>query len=155
GKPEYVTRYTYDASGNLASLIDPLGGKTDFQYDGANRLVNRTLPNSVTTHYEYDARDRVVSVVHRAPDGAVLASASYERGASGEPTKITREDGSSVVLAYDSALRLIRETFLDEAGAVVEQTEYRYDAAGNRVQLSRSAGEQTYRYAAGDHLVRV
>ena len=31
----HTTSYTYDASGNLASLTDPLGNKTTYSYDEA------------------------------------------------------------------------------------------------------------------------
>ena len=34
-----ITRYTYDASGNLRTEVDPLGRVTSWQYDAADRLI--------------------------------------------------------------------------------------------------------------------
>ena len=59
--------------------------------------------------WSYDLRDRPLSVVHEDAAGTVLASVAYERDASGEPTKITREDGSYVDIDYDAAWRVEEE----------------------------------------------
>ena len=64
------------------------------KYDVANRLTERLLPNGVKTVYGYNGLDRVTSITHTNAQGAVLASVTYEREGIGEPTKITREDGS-------------------------------------------------------------
>jgi RHS repeat-associated protein len=152
GAPEYVTRYAYDAVGNIVSIVDPLGGQTALVYDEVSRLTRRTLPNGVSSDYSYDDRDRVVSIVHRAPDGGVLASSRYERGPTGEPIRITREDGSRTELSYDGALRLSGESHHDASGALVEQIAYTYDAAGKRLTRSDGAGARTYSYAPGYRL---
>ena len=52
-----------------------------------------TRPNGVTTTYTYDLRDRIESLTHRDGAGTVLQSLTYTRARSGEPTRITREDG--------------------------------------------------------------
>jgi RHS repeat-associated protein len=150
--PAYATRYTYDANGNLTSVTDPLGGHTSMVYDAVKRLVQRQLPNGVTSTFTYNNEDQVTSITHLRPDGSVLASFQYQRGPSGEPTRITREDGSYVVLGYDSAWRLTSETYFDKTGAVVQSISYAYDAAGNRVTRSDQSETRTYSYAAGYEL---
>jgi RHS repeat-associated protein len=121
-----------------------------------DRLHDRTLPNGVTTTYGYDARDRVLSVVHRAPLGNVLASVVYERSESGEPTKITREDGSYMVLTYDAALRLDTETYYNADAQVLDAIDYDYDPDGNRTaKTSLSNGFESYDYEAGFKLATV
>ena len=126
------THYEFDPAGNLAEVADPNGGVTGFSHDDVNRLVQRVLPNGIVTSYGYDSRDRVLSVIHRNAQNAALASVVYERSLSGEPTKITREDGTYVRVAYDSALRGEKESHFDANDMLVAETAYAYDADGNR-----------------------
>ena len=150
-----VTLYGYDAVGNLASVTDPLGGVTSWTYDAVDRPVQRVLPNGITSEWTYDLRDRVLSVVHRDSGGAVLASATYERAAGGEPTRVTNADGSRVDFAYDSGLRLVSESHFDPAGGLEETITYTYDAAGNRTARSDAAGVASYGYDTGHRLTSV
>ena len=153
--PVQITRYGYDTIGNVISVIDPLGGETVLVYDEVNRLIERRLPNAVKTTYEYDARDHITAVRHRRPDGTLIASRVYERGRTGEPTRIDHEDGASVQFAYDPALRLAVETYHDASGVAFEQIRYTYDLAGNRRIRSDALGDYTYAYASGHKLVQV
>ncbi|MCC6876887.1 MAG: hypothetical protein IT378_21460, partial [Sandaracinaceae bacterium] len=113
-------------------MTDPFGRVTTHRYDIANRLVETTLPNGVVSSYTYDARHRVLSITHRDAGGGVLASATYERAASGEPTRITREDGSSVRVGYDAALRVVSERYFDASDVLTGEIAYTYDRDGNR-----------------------
>jgi len=73
------------------------------------------VARSVTT-WQYNWKDQATNIVHKTSGGTVLASAYYQRAAGGEPTQITREDGSYVTLHYDPALRLTNEIFPHAAG---------------------------------------
>jgi RHS repeat-associated protein len=148
-----VTQYAYDEVGNLIEVIDPLGGSTVFVYDAENRLSTRTLPNGVVTTYTYDARDRPLSVVHRNASNVVLVSRTYVRAPGGEPTRITKEDGSYVEIGYDVALRLTSERYFTVGGVLEEELGYTYDADGNRLTKTRNGVVSTYSYAAGSRLV--
>jgi RHS repeat-associated protein len=152
---EIVTHYEYDPNGNLAEITDPNGGVTGFSYDDADRLTQRVLPNGVVTSYGYDSRDRVLSVVHRNASNVVLASVAYERSASGEPTKITREDGTYTRVEYDSALRVQKESSFDANDVLVAETQYGYDLDGNRTSKTTLTGSETYSYAAGFKLTGI
>jgi RHS repeat-associated protein len=149
----YVTTYAYDAGHNPVKIVDPLGGVTALTYDAANRLVERTLPNGVKSAFAYDVRDQVTLVTHRKADGALLASLAYQRAATGEPTRITREDGSYVLLGYDAAGRLSSEAYHDAAGVLAETISYTYNAAGDRLTRSSAAGDLAYTYAPGHKLL--
>ena len=101
-------------------------------------------------------RDRVLSVVHRNAGNVVLASVVYERSASGEPTKITREDGTYVRLEYDSALAADEGIRIRcERRAAVAETSYGYDLDGNRTSKTTLTGNETYSYAAGFKLTGI
>lgn len=148
--PDSAAHYAYDENGNLEMVTDFYGLVTSYVYDEVDRLHERTLPNGVTTTYGYDARDRITSVVHTNGLGTVLASVLYERSASGEPTKITREDGSYVVITYDAALRVDMETYYDASDTLVDAIDYDYDLDGNRTSKdSLSGGYESYTYTAG------
>jgi hypothetical protein len=80
----------------------------------------------VKTVYTYkENTDFVESMTHLAADGTtVLSSVSYERSPSGEPTKITREDGSYRQIEYDASLRVEKESFYDAAGTLLDEVVY-------------------------------
>ncbi len=147
--------YGYDDAGRLVSVVDPLGGATSWVYNPVGLPLSRTLPNGVESQWTYDLRNRLGSVSHRQADGVVLASATYERSPSGEPSRITFEDGSRVDLTYDAGLRLANERFFDALGVLEEDITYTYDAAGNRITRDDASGLSTYTYAPGQRLVSV
>jgi RHS repeat-associated protein len=145
--PGYVTEYDYDAFGNLSWIKDPNGGISTMKYDVVNRLKERELANGVKTTYEYDDLDRIKSIVHTNESGEVLASVAYERIGIGEPSKITREDGSYVELEYDSALRVEKESRYGADSTLIEEITYSYDADGRReVESSTVTGDSNYTY---------
>ena len=156
----FDSSYTYDPAGNLASVTDPFGRTTTYTYDALNRLSTMTRPNGVTTTHTYDPRGRPLSILHTTSTGAVLASVTYERAASGEPTRVTREDGSYVLIDYDPALRVARERYLDATDTLQEELSYTYDADGNRTSRTRTLPPaapvvESYIYGPGSELLRV
>jgi YD repeat-containing protein len=123
------------------------------QFLTVNRLKERILPNGVKTSYDYDDLDRIKSIVHTNAQGQVLASVTYERQGIGEPSKITREDGSYTKLEYDDALRVKKESYYNAANTLLSETTYTYDAAGKRqVQSSTTNGNSTFTYTPGYQL---
>jgi RHS repeat-associated protein len=122
-------------------------------YDAANRLISRELPNGIKTTYAYNDRDQILSIEHRKSDNTLLSAVVYERRGLGEPTKITREDGSYVLLDYDDALRLTKEAYYDSVDNLIEEILYSYDAAGNRLTYSDNTGSLNYSYEPGYKLV--
>ncbi|MFN7841532.1 MAG: putative Ig domain-containing protein [Pirellula sp.] len=52
--------YAYDVQGLMASLIDPLGRKTEFTYSATGLMKTRTLPSQEKETIDYDAKDRVI-----------------------------------------------------------------------------------------------
>ncbi len=154
GGTAYVAKYQYDAVGNLTNVVDPWNGQTSFTYDQVNRKKTRTLPNGVVTTYDYDWRDRVTNIVHKI-GSTVLASAGYVRANGGEPTKITREDGTYVLLSYGSALRLTNEVYYSSGGSPTATNSYGYDASGTRIRLVTAAVTYTNAVASGYRVTQV
>lgn len=106
----------------------------------------------MTTDWDYDNRNRVVAVTHRDSGGTVLASRTYVRDPSGEPTMITNEDGSRVEIDYDTAWRIDEERYYDAGGTLLETIDYGYDLDGNRTARTTNAGSESLAYSAGYQL---
>ncbi|MCL4789108.1 MAG: hypothetical protein KJ070_20325 [Verrucomicrobia bacterium] len=154
GGTAYVTRYQYDPVGNVTNVIDPFNGNTTFEYDRVGRKTKRTLPNNVVTEWQYDWRDRVTNITHKVGN-SVLASVLYERTPGGEPTKITREDGTYVGLKYDAAWRLTNEVFYASGGTPQTTNHYAYDASGSRIKLVKGGTTLTNSVSAGYRIAEV
>ena len=146
-----TTLYGYDEAGNVTRIEDPMGGVTTQRYDDAGQLVERTLPNGVVSTWAYNERGWIMEVAHRTATNDLIALARYTRSASGEPTRIEREDGSAVDVGYDGALRVASEAYSDDG----ETIGYGYDVDSNRTSRVTSAGSETYAYLAGALLAAV
>lgn len=144
----YSTRYQFDSVGNLTNIIDPFNRQISFEFDAVNRKRKRTLPNGVVTTYDYNDFDQVTKIEHKK-DSTVLARFEYERNPGGEPSKITREDGSWVELKYDAALRLTNEIYRTSGGGLVEEISYGYDASGSRIRFVKGNVTLTNAVAKG------
>jgi RHS repeat-associated protein len=51
----YISTYSYDAVGNLLSVVQNSSRQRTFAYDGLSRLTSETNPESGTTTYAYDS----------------------------------------------------------------------------------------------------
>jgi RHS repeat-associated protein len=122
-----ITRYAYDAKGNLTRLTNALGHVTEFaNHNARGKPQTITNANGVVAKLAYTGVDQhLVSVT-----GAGSTS-TFEYNADGQLSKVVRGDGSSVEYDYDGALRLTSLwNNLDEL------VEYDYDPMGNRTALS-------------------
>lgn len=114
GTPE-TTTYTYNPSGDLATVVDAAGNRTSYGYDLAKRRTTTTDPDTGTSStvynptgdvlsttdgrgqklsFEYDTLGRVTN--RWAGDvgtGTRLASFTYDTLAAGQRTSSTRYDG--------------------------------------------------------------
>ncbi|MFH0878251.1 MAG: RHS repeat-associated core domain-containing protein, partial [Lentisphaerota bacterium] len=90
-------------------------------------------PNGISHSYGYDAQRRLTNVTARHLYEP-LAEYAYAREPGGHCTSVREFGGRSVQYGYDAMYRLTNETV---AGApIAGSVNYRYDDAGNRVQLS-------------------
>ena len=118
-----VTKYAYDARGNVTSATNALGQTTFFTgYDANGRLLSMTDPNGIATTFAYNFRGQLTTMTTLAR----VTSLAYD--AVGNVTRITRPDGSFLVLSYDAAHRLI-----GVADTLGNSVAYTLDAAGNAI----------------------
>ncbi len=117
---------SYDSSGFLASVTDPLGLKETFTHDAAGRLLSATFPDNRVVRFEYDATGNLTALTppnnatHRFDYTPVDLYASYTPplvtgdntstaylyNADRNLTAIVRPDGVRIEYQYDNAGRL-------------------------------------------------
>jgi RHS repeat-associated protein len=138
-----VTRYEYDAVGNLKAVKLPNGIETGYDYDALNRLtlantVKRLSPTSTAPRASFDYAT------------AGLSGTGKRFGVNETVNGITRV----VRYAYDDRYRLKEEKLGVSAG--VPTIGYAYDKVGNRKQRTSTVDEVPphldYQYNGNDWL---
>lgn len=119
-----TTTYTYDAQGNLTSIVNGAGHATTFSdYDANGRVGKIVDPNGLVTLLTYSPRGWLLSKT-------VGSEATvYEYDNVGQLTKLALPDGSYLARTYDAAHRLTGIS--DNAG---NRIDYMLDAMGNRIK---------------------
>lgn len=124
------TRFSYDSSGNLVSITNPMNHQTLLSgYDAHGRVGRVQAPNGLVTHYEYTLRGWLKSVV--VTGGGTSMTTSYIHDDVGQVRQINSPDGSTTYYTYDDAHRMTGVS--DGAGNTIA---YVLDAMGNRVSES-------------------
>lgn len=144
--------YSYDASGQVSSVgVTPAGGAREVLLHGVQTLPfgpakTWTFGNGRRLDRSYDL-NYLPKSISDARDGLNVA---FGLDPVGNITSLTDggSQGQSATLDYDGLGRLI--AFKDaKTGVAIEQ--YSYDATGNRLSFSNSAGTQAYEYPADSH----
>jgi RHS repeat-associated protein len=121
-----TTSLTYNAQGYVDTITDSAGRVTSTVYDGAGRPTVQTLPGARTVLFSYDANGNLASMTppgrtaHLFGYTPVDETSSYDPPALGsgptptsysynkdkQLTTVTRPDGQTIVMGYDTAGRL-------------------------------------------------
>jgi len=137
--------YTYDGAGRLVQLDD--GGRVTRVDWGADGLPSEiTLPSGASRTFLRDAAGRVRRLEHRGADGVVFASYDREWQENGLLRCATENDAfGSVTVRYgwDFLDQLVRE---ERSGALTDDRQWSYDAAGRRVLSVKNGAVTTYGY---------
>ncbi len=138
--PQGTLSYTYDAAGNVASMIssNANGISVAYQYDELNRLV-KVIDGSNTTIYTYDAASNLATAKY--PNGqqstfaydslnrlTAMNQYSYQLGPTGNRQSATEPSGRTVQWSYDGIYRLT-----NEANSTYGAVSYGLDPVGNRL----------------------
>ncbi len=127
-----ITRFAYDAAGNLTSLVSPLGGTTLMTYDAGGRLTRLVTPAGETVTYQRDATG-AATAVNMATAAGVTSFA--QANVFDELGRLIRTVGSSSVptsrIGYDRVGHAVSVT--DGAGST---TSYGLDALNRVISLT-------------------
>ena len=135
-----LTTYTYDTSGNLATITNALGHVTQLQnYNGRGQPGKVIDANGVETILTYHVRGWLETATVKDPGAnpANDAITTYGYDNVGQVTSITLPDGVILNYEYDAAQRLDAIYNNDN-----ERIEYTLDDAGNRTgeDIKNSSG---------------
>lgn len=145
-----ITRYAYDAQGNLTSVTNALGQlyrMTHFTPFGNPQTL--TDPNGVITQLTYTPQGWLAS----SSTGTAVIRYTYSN--TGDITQISMGDGNWIKYRHDNARRVVGIT-----NRLGESVDYTLDAQGNRtrIQIKSSTGEavntQQYVYDELGRLLR-
>ena len=134
GTRELVTSYSYDAIGNLTTVVDPAGNVSSFRYNSLRKRIESHDPNLGTWHYEYD------------PGGRLSAQ--------------TDAKGQRTTFAYDATNRRTSKTTLANTSKrnvttwTYDEVRDGYDNVGRLTTMIDSQGSQTYNYDQAGRIVR-
>jgi RHS repeat-associated protein len=137
-----ITKYKYDAHGNLESTTNPLERTWKYEYDSQGDRTSAADPEGDKRTWSYDADSRESTMV--SPRGNVTEgkpeefTTSTERDAQGRPLVITDPLKHETKFAYDPNGNLESET--DPAGHV---TAYTYDADNRQTKVKQPNGTVT------------
>jgi len=120
--------YTYDSNGNLTSATDALGLTTQFTYNANNDLTSYTDAEGNTTGYTYDKSNDLLSVTY-----ANGTQEQYTYNPLGEATQFVNANGNAISSTYNSRGLVATETFADGSS-----NSYTYDAHGNMLTTTSS-----------------
>jgi RHS repeat-associated protein len=149
--PAGLTSYSFDSLNRLATVTNQ-GGITRYEYDAVGNLVRTELPNNVVETRSYDDLYRLVSLESRG-DSGILARFLYTVDGVGNRTDIIEGTGRQVHYTYDELSRLVGETITEPLGGI-RTIDYSYDTVGNRIARDDSdEGLTQYAYDANDRLL--
>jgi YD repeat-containing protein len=127
-----VTRYSYDALGRLATVVDNTGTIAEqYTYTANGKQASFIDARGNTTRYTYDGFDRLTQTTYAF--GTALASSEfYGYDADDNVTTRTTRKGDLITLTYDTLNRLSTKTPPAPAPVV----SYTYDRAGRVTSVS-------------------
>ncbi|MGB6686577.1 MAG: RHS repeat-associated core domain-containing protein [Terracidiphilus sp.] len=119
------TTYTYDSTGALTGIANPLNQQTTItSHTGGGLPLTVVDPNGVTTNLTYDPRQHLL--ISTAVTSAGNRTTTYGYDAAENLTSVTQPDGSALTYTYDAAHRLTAITDL-----LGEKISYNLDALGD------------------------
>ncbi|PWU27793.1 sugar-binding protein [Pseudomonas sp. RW407] len=164
-----VTRYSYDAKGNLATVTNALGHVTRLgEHDERGNPGTLTDANGVVSTLTYSGIDARLASISSAG-----STTRFNYDAVGQITRLTRGDGSWLAYTYDDARRLVAiannlgerleydvdaqgnrtaQRLKDASGSLVRQQQWVYDELGRLLRAVGAAGQtHSYRYDLNDN----
>jgi YD repeat-containing protein len=136
GNGRFTLRYSYDANGRLIKLQYPeWRQEITWQRDNLGRVIRRKGPDGLDVRYTYDKLGRL-----SAMEDSQGARFGFTYDDFGRLVKRIASNGTVAQYEYDDAGRVSAVTHSDANGKPFVARRYRYDADGNRVEVSDEEG---------------
>ncbi len=172
-----ITKYTYNAAGDLLTITDPNSNQTSIVYDSLGRMLNMSDPDRGAWYYTYDpngnllsqkdAKNQTVTFVYDElnrlktktyPD-AKQAVYTYDNlsiaNGRGRLYSVTNDDVTTTVTGYDAVGRLKGEKKVIAGNAATYATSYAYDLSGKITGITYPDGYQAaYTFYPGTGLLK-
>ena len=149
-----IVYYGYDEQIRLSELKE--GDRIiSYGYDEQGRLKNKQFPNGTSTTWKYDEKSQLTELVHRDKEG-ILDRYTYTYDLVGNKTGIRKErrgltkESGTYTYGYDALDRL--ESIRKDN---VLETQYRYDAFGNRIKKESEEHQTSYWYNSLNQLINL
>ncbi|WP_227546118.1 NHL domain-containing protein [Marinobacter fonticola] len=140
GAEQRTTEYSYDASGNLASVTDDLQRAIRYDYDLAGRVTRQTLPDGRDIEYSYDPVGNLVAILPPGRDAHVFAYNEADLEAGYSPPNV---EGAETITAYSYNLDKQLTRIERPDGKMVR---FDYDAGGRLSSLEIPRGVYSFDY---------
>ena len=176
--PEGTLSYTYDAAGNVASIVssNTMGINVSYTYDDLGRLqtvVDNRLTGNNTTTYSYDAGSNLKTATYPnypSNDPSAFAydsldrltgvstpvsSYSYQLSLTGNRKSVTEGTGRTLNWTYDNIYRLTSETVSNDPANKDGYVSYSLDPVGNRKSSTSTlsgVSPESFTYSTDDEL---
>ena len=149
-----TVHYGYDEQIRLSELKE--GDRIiSYGYDEQGRLKNKQFPNGTSTTWKYDEKSQLTELIHRDKEG-ILDRYTYTYDFVGNKTGIRKErrgltkESGTYTYGYDALDRL--ESIRKDN---VLETQYRYDAFGNRIKKESEEHQTSYWYNSLNQLINL
>ena len=137
-----TTRYTYDSSGNVATIADPLNRVTSFtEYDGVGRVKKMVRSDTTILQFDYDKNGNLT--LYRTPNPA---DNSFEYNGVNNRSSFITPLGSTTRYAYNEERQLTRVT-LPSARTITNTY-----TSGRLTETATPEWVNVYTYACGDNV---
>ncbi|MCD4686238.1 MAG: Ig-like domain-containing protein [Anaerolineae bacterium] len=152
--PARVTAFTYYALGRQDAKYWPDGSYELFTYDVVGDLRTHQLADGQTNTFDYDNMHRLETAYYF--DGRTV---DYTYTNDGQRNTVNDSTYGLTTYGYDGAGRVNLITFPQQPAGTNRSVAYQYDAAGNRTQMTVTAGatvsQFNYAYDAAHRLTQV
>lgn len=138
---DLVTKFNYDAIGQLTSSVSPDNKTTSYVYDEFGRLEQRTHPDAGTTKYTYNAGSGITNVETANLTSTTTIDYTYSFGrltAIDYPDTPTLNDVRYTYGTTNNSVGRISEIELGSNGSEVLTDIMKYDNLGNVVETERT-----------------
>jgi RHS repeat-associated protein len=143
-------RRTIDALGRTSDITDAAGGISRLTWDSAGRLLSQADPKGVTTRYTYNEIGRPVT--RTDPLGR---SETYTWNSAGQIATIVDRKKQVTTYTYDPAGRTARIDFQPEAGKPGTRSwQYEWDQTLNKLTGMNDYGPSTHGSIRADGVIR-